>query len=64
MQELSFSKLRIPGDAVCKLVLNLTLTECLVEAEGALGLADALACMETRLESLDLSHNAKHHSDA
>ena len=79
MSELHFNKLRISGDAVCKLalglkgnsaVLKVALTECLVDEEGAAGLADALECKETRLESLDLSRKvigcagAKHLSDA
>ncbi|CAE7239729.1 NLRC3 [Symbiodinium sp. CCMP2456] len=79
MRELHLNNLRIPGDAVRKLalgfkgnsaLLNVTFTWCLVDAEGAEGLAEALACKETRLESLDLSHNvlkckgAKHLADA
>ena len=79
MRELHLDKLRIPGDAVCKLargfkgnsaLLKVTFTWCLVDAEGAAGLADALTCKDTRLESLDLSHNvlkckgAKHLADA
>ncbi|CAE7223571.1 NLRC3 [Symbiodinium sp. KB8] len=66
MRELHLDNLRIRGDAVRKLalgfkgnsaLLNVTFTWCLVDAEGAEGLAEALACKETRLESLDLSHN-------
>ena len=66
MRELHLNNLRIPGDAVRKLALgfkgnstwlNVTFAWCLVDAEGAEGLAEALACKETRLESLDLSHN-------
>ncbi|CAE7364545.1 NLRC3 [Symbiodinium microadriaticum] len=79
MSDLRLHNLRISADAVCKLalglkgnsaVLKVALTKCLVDEEGAEGLADALACKDTRLESLDLSHNvagctgAKHLSDA
>ncbi|CAE7251291.1 NLRC3 [Symbiodinium sp. CCMP2592] len=79
MRELHLNNLRIPGDAVRKLalgfkgngtLLKVTFTWCLVDAEGAEGLAEALACKKTRLESLDLSHNvlkckgAKHLADA
>ena len=79
MSELHFNKIRITADAVCKLalglkgnsgVLKVALTECLVDEEGAAGLAEALACKDTSLTSLDLSRNvvgctgAKHLSDA
>ncbi|CAE7036293.1 NOD2 [Symbiodinium sp. CCMP2456] len=79
MRELRLQNLRIPGDAVRKLalgfkgntaLLNMTFTGCLVDAKGAEGLAEAIACKETKLESLDLSHNvlkckgAKHLADA
>ena len=66
MRELHLNNLRIPGDATRKLalgfkgnnaLLNVSLTWCLVDAVGAEGLAEALACKETKLESLDLSHN-------
>ena len=66
MRELNLNNLRIPGTAVRKLalgfkgnsaLLNATFTCCLVDAVGAEGLAEALACKETKLESLDLSHN-------
>lgn len=79
MSELHFNKIRITADAVCKLalglkgnsaVLKVALTECLVDEEVAAGLADALACKDTSLTSLDVSRNvvgctgAKHLSDA
>ncbi|CAE7268796.1 NLRC3, partial [Symbiodinium sp. CCMP2456] len=79
MRELHLNNLRIPGDAVRKLalgfkgnsaLLKVTFTWCLVDAKGAESLAEAIACEETRLESLDLSHNvlkckgAKHLADA
>ena len=66
MRVLDFSRIRICGDAVAKLAAGLrgnhtvekvAFKYCLVDDEGAAGLADAMACETTKLRYLDLSHN-------